>query len=100
MMAGFNQPQKHAASPLASAAYRAGLTLNQQGGQLSLSRFGHRVYIRQDAGRWWVDASGSPAKDAVGPLADEDALMVAAAEVLDTVSARARQTLARKPVTP
>ncbi|NKY96750.1 hypothetical protein [Nocardiopsis alborubida] len=89
-MAGFNQPQRHMLSALVDAAFQAGLSPRQQGGQLFLSRFGHRVHVRQDAGQWWVDA---PNGEAVGPIEDEDALMVAAAEVLDTVSARSRQTL-------
>ncbi|WP_435109240.1 hypothetical protein [Nocardiopsis synnemataformans] len=92
-MAGFNQPQRHPTTPLASAAYRAGLTLHQDGGQLFLSRFGHHVRIRPIAGQWWIDAPDAPSSKAVGPIEDEDALMVAASEALAAASARSRQSL-------
>ncbi len=92
-MAGFNQPQRHALSALVTAAFQAGLSPRQQGGQLFLSRFGHHVRIRQITGQWWIDAPDAPSSEAVGPIQNEDALMVAASEELAAASARSRQSL-------
>ncbi|MEV6818481.1 hypothetical protein AB0M72_06970 [Nocardiopsis dassonvillei] len=80
-------------SALVTAAFQAGLSPRQQGGQLFLSRFGHHVRIRQIAGQWWINAPDTPNGEPVGPIQDEDALMVAASEALDAASARSRQSL-------
>ncbi|WP_159942517.1 MULTISPECIES: hypothetical protein [unclassified Nocardiopsis] len=94
-MPGFNNPHQRPTNPLSSAAHRAGLTLRQRDGQLFLCRFGHRIQLFQSAGRWWIHTPDDPEEEAAGPLTDETALMQAAAEVLDALSARSREPLVR-----
>lgn len=94
-MAGFHQPLQHTTAPLASAAHRAGLSLRQRDGRLSLSRFGHCVHLRLDQGQWWVSTSSTSQEKAFGPFTDEAALMRAAAKLLDAVGARSCESLVR-----